>query len=122
MGRKISTPVMAIAVLYLCTMGAVVGGLFYARHWAVATYVSAEEYENWQEWKTAAEQQSRIEGPVRRRPPTSNQPPALELTQEHFVPILSVSLVVTSALFFALTYLIRGMILSPGRIHEDEDS
>jgi len=108
-----------IAAAYLGVMGGVVYGLVSVREWARETYVSETEYAKWEEWREEAEKQASGEGPVRRRPPTSDTPPVLELTQEYFVQVLVVSLVLSSALFAASTYLIRGMLLSPGVIRSD---
>ena len=110
---------LVILVGYFVVVGFVVGGLMYTRSWAVRTYVSEEEHQAWETWRESVRQQSKKGSPVKRRTPKSEAPPLLTLTQDYFLQILVISLVITSALYVTMAMMIRGAILSPGVIRSD---
>jgi len=116
---RLSLGSAVILVGYLAVFGFVVGGMFYTRSWAVRTYATEDEHEAWETWRESVRQQSKEGSPVKRRTPKSDAPPLLTLTQEYFPQILVISLVITSALYVAMTLMIRGAILSPGEIRSD---
>jgi hypothetical protein len=94
----------------LMCLGVIVG-LFEARRRTLAQLESPHARQAWQAWKAEAQRQS---GPVARRIPQSNEPPALVLMRDHFGAVLMVSLVIGSFLFGFLAFLLRGVMAQSG--------
>ncbi len=107
-------------LLYIAMISGIVAGFYRARGWAKETYLSEEEHANWNKWRDDAKQQAEGDGPVKRRPPKSKAPPALVLTQDYFPQFLTIALVLSTALFVTMTYMIRGAMRSPGKVYADE--
>jgi len=106
-------------LLYVAMLAGIVAGFYRARSWAEDTYLSKQEHEHWEEWRNDARKQAAGDGPVKRRPPKSSAPPALLLTQDYFPQFLTIALILSSALFFTMAYMIRGALRSPGRVYDD---
>jgi hypothetical protein len=100
-------------VVYLIAMAAVVYGLRAARAAALRDYGSASAASEWQEWRREATKQSEGEGPVKRRSPKSEKPPALMLMTEHFNTCLALSLLLTSVLYGTLVAMVHGAYRRP---------
>jgi hypothetical protein len=96
------------AFVYLLCMAAVAYGMFTARRSAIRNYGSATAADQWETWRVEAASQSGGEGPVVRRPPKSEKPPALMLMTEHFGTCLALSLLLTSILYATLVVMVRG--------------
>jgi hypothetical protein len=94
---------------YLAVMGAVVGGMLYGRRQAQLVYGTGEAQTDWDAWREGAKQLAG-EGPVKRRPPQSAEPPALVLMRDHFAACLGLALVLTSILFGTFMFFIRGAL------------
>lgn len=98
-------------VLYVLAMTAVVLALFGFRHWALRTYDTPAAQVQWNTWRRdVARGQDQNSAPVRRRVPKSELPPALLLMRDHFVACLSISLLLSSALFLTFMVAIRGTL------------
>ena len=106
---------VAGGVGYLLLMGAVLAGSFFARNWAIDTYGSPQAQAQWDQWRAEAAKLA-SEGPVKRRVPKSDKPPALILATTYFGVCLTIALVLTTVLFWTATYFAVGVIRSPGRI------
>jgi hypothetical protein len=101
----------AVAGLYLLLLVCVVGGGLYARTWAISVYGSPQAQAQWDEWRAGAAKLS-TEGPVKRRVPKSDKPPALILATTYFGICLSIALVLSTVLFATGVYLIQGVLRS----------
>ena len=101
-------------VLYVVLLACVVGGSFYARSWAIATYGSPQAQAQWDEWRAEAAKLS-TEGPVKRRVPKSDKPPALILATTYFGVCLSIAIVLTTVLYGTAAYFVLGVMHSPGK-------
>lgn len=100
-------------VLYVSLLAAVVGGSYYARSWALSVYASPEAQAQWDEWRAGAAKLS-SEGPVKRRAPKSDKPPALILATTYFKTCLTIALVLTTVLFATAALFVHGVWTSPG--------
>ena len=98
------------ATIYLACMAAVAYGMMLARQSTIRNYGSQIAATDWQEWRSVAMEQSQGDGPVVRRPPKSEQPPALMLMTQHFATCLTLSLLLTSILYATLTMMVRGAL------------
>lgn len=100
----------AIVILaYLATLGGVMGLVFYTKARALSAFATPAAQQQWNEWREAADRQT-DQGPVRRRPPKSAEPPSLVLLRDHFLTVLVASLVFTTALYATLVLLVRGAL------------
>jgi hypothetical protein len=106
---------------YALLVAAVVGGVFYGRQQAIATYGTAEAQTEWDTWRADATKHAEDSGPVRRRAPKSVQPPALVLMRDHFAVCLGLALVLSTILFGTLMLFIRGS-LGPRRVGQGRPS
>ena len=92
---------------YLVIVIGIVIGLLAVRDWALKTY--GPEEANWQEWRAETEKLAKGEGPVLRRAAKSAKPPAIVLMKDYFAVCLVGAIVICSALFATLMFMIRGI-------------
>ena len=104
---------------YLLVMASLVFALGRYRQNALETYGTAEANAHWQDWRDAAERIAE-EGPVSRRPPKSNEPPALMLMRDHFPACLGISLLLSSCLFGWFMICARGAFRG-GELADEDD-
>ncbi len=96
--------------VYLLTMGAIVGGLVYARESSLAKFASPEAQADWETFRAEMQRLSKDQtAPVARRPPEAEQPPTMLLLRDHFVSCVLISLLLSSALFFTVMVMVRGV-------------
>src|SRR5262245_29150459 len=95
---------------YLLVAASVIGAMFYVRQSAFATYSSPESIADWRAWKSDVEHQQTNPGPVQRRVPDSNEPPALVLMRDFFAVSLVGAVFFTSLLYWILAWLITGAL------------
>ncbi len=82
---------------------AIVGSLAEARRRTLAALDTPAAHADWQAWKAEAERAANRIGPVERRPPKSQEPPALILLRDHFAAVVLSSILIASCLYgFAL--------------------
>lgn len=95
---------------YLATMVVIVLLLFRARQWAIAELTKPREQDQWQHWRDDELRRDQTkQGPVRRRPPSSFEPPLLVLLRDNFAGVTVGVLVIASFLFGFTMVVIRGM-------------
>jgi hypothetical protein len=100
-------------VLYVALLAVVGGGSFYARSWAISVYGSPAAQAQWDAWRKDAARLA-TEGPVNRRVPKSDKPPALVLATTYFGVCLTIALVLTTVLFWTVAFFVQGVLTSPG--------
>jgi|FLYL01.1.fsa_nt_gi hypothetical protein len=107
--------------LYGAVIAAVVFGLWYARRQAEAIYQTPQAIADWQKWVREAERQERGEGPVRRRAPKVQEPPAAILMRDYFGVCLAGAIALSSALYWSLAVMIHGALFA-GRTPSDKQT
>ncbi|MCA9119970.1 MAG: hypothetical protein H6822_29440 [Planctomycetaceae bacterium] len=107
-----------IGIIYVVLLGSLVMILALARQSVIVSEGSASSLDDWQQWRHEAERQHTGEGPVARRVPKSSEPPSLVLLRDHFGTSLTILLVLSSALFFAMAFMLRGILVGPN-FHPD---
>jgi hypothetical protein len=100
-------------VLWVALLAAVVAAMFYVRQ-VVLQSAGAEAQQNWEEWRESVKEGQGKEGPVQRRVPKSNEPPAIVLLRDHFQVCLVIALALSSVLFGTFVLFVRGVMNSPG--------
>lgn len=110
---KLSNSNIVIGVLYVAFLCVLVTLLLIARQRALSTDSSVASQENWQDWRAEAKRQQEGTGPVSRRVPKSSEPPSLVLLRDHFATSLAIVLTLSSALFFTIAIMVRGVFVGP---------
>ncbi len=104
---------IVIGVLYAVLLCMLVGMLVVARQRSLKSESSITSQEDWQQWRAEAQRQQEGNGPVIRRVPGSSEPPSLILLRDHFATSLAILLVLSSALYFTIAIMVRGVFLGP---------
>ncbi|MFN0019349.1 MAG: hypothetical protein ACKVP0_13880 [Pirellulaceae bacterium] len=107
-------------ILYLLILAAVIGGSYFARSWAISVYGSPQAQAQWDEWRAGAAKLS-TEGPVKRRVPKSDKPPALVLATTYFGVCLGIAILLTTVLFATAMYFVQGVLRSPGEARNENE-
>ncbi len=110
---KPSNSTVVIGTLYVALVGVLIAGLFVARRHVLATDGSESSREDWQDWRSEAQRQQAGRGPVTRRVPRSSEPPSLVLLRDYFETSLAILVVLSSALYFTLAIMFRGVLVGP---------
>ncbi|HEV3136261.1 MAG TPA: hypothetical protein VGZ26_00130 [Pirellulales bacterium] len=92
---------------YLAMLAGVIVLVLHARSTTLREMDTPEAHAQWQQWRDAEPNQSES-GPVRRRPPSADEPPALLLMRDHFAVVMSGSVIFSSLLFAAIMMAVRG--------------
>jgi phytoene dehydrogenase-like protein len=109
-------------VVYLAAMAAVVFGLNYARTQALANFDNDDAQQAWDEFRTEMQRQTASEdASVLRRVPGESAPPTLRLLRDHFETTLGIALLLSSALFATLMFMIRGVFGGEKFVPRDGD-
>lgn len=113
---------LAWLVIYFAAMAAVVLGLNYARTQALANFDNEVAQQAWDEFRTEMERQTAAEdASVLRRVPGESAPPTLRLLRDHFETTLGIALLLSSALFATLMFMIRGVFGGEKFVPRDVD-
>ena len=96
-------------IAYLVVEIVVVGLVFQAREMALREMNTPEARAQWEAWREA-EPNTTDQGGVRRRPPSSPEPPTLVLLRDHFGVILGGAVFFSSLLFGSVAIVVRGAL------------
>ena len=92
---------------YLVVLAGVIVGMLQIRKVTLRTMDTPEARAQWQAWRDAPPNQ-RTDLPVRRRAPSSDEPPALVLMRDYFAVMMTAAIVFSSLLFAAIAFSARG--------------
>lgn len=77
----------------------------------VASLDRPEVRAEWQRWKEEAQRQSQLgAGPVQRKAPRTNEPPALILLRDHFPAVWGSALILSSCLYAFFAIALQGAV------------
>ncbi len=108
-------------VLYVAMLVLVSWAMFRAQGNLITTYQSDEQQAAWDRWREEVDRQAEGEGPVRRRPAGSDEPPGLVLMRDHFPALMGGAVLMSSVLFFAFAFLVQGMLSSTPVTWEEDN-
>ena len=94
---------------YLAMLVLVTVGMFAGRRMALEQLSTPEAKAEWEAWRKS-EPNVKDVGGVKRRPPSSTEPPALVLLRDHFGVMLFGALFFCSLLFVAVMFATRGAL------------
>ncbi len=97
-----------------------VAGMKEARRTALQDFSTPAAGADWQRWRDAAREQSEGAGPVTRRVPASDEPPALVLLRDYYGMCLAAVLGFGSLSYAVLVFLFRGAISSQQPVLDPE--
>ncbi|MFO0905360.1 MAG: hypothetical protein U0939_20295 [Pirellulales bacterium] len=109
MSKRAVIGVAGLAVVII----AVVAGMLWARRAAIATYGTPAAQAEWEDWRREAAAQAESGGPVQRKVPRSEEPPALMLMRDHFVPCLGAALTAACGVYGTFILLLFGASSTP---------
>lgn len=99
---------------YLALLAGVSYGLFWGKNWATREFGTSELKADWERWRQDVASQEDSQQPVKRRVPKSVEPPALVLMRDYFGICFVGSILLSSVLYGAFVFMLRGALLSPG--------
>ncbi len=101
---------------YLACMAGLVYWLAAARGWALTELTTPQAQSEWQRWKRDATEHTVVgDGPIERRAPKSDEPPALVILRDSFPGVILTCLALGSFVFCFLMVVIRGAFRSATR-------
>jgi len=100
---------LAWLAAYLIVITGVVVVMLDLRRVTLSKMDTPEARAEWNAWRAAPPNQ-RTDLPVRRRPPASDEPPALVMMRDHFSVMMSAAVVFGSLLFAVITIAARGAL------------
>src|SRR4051795_10897141 len=95
---------------YILLLAAVVGTMLWLRQSQLANQSSPTAISNWQVWREDVRVQQTNHGPVERRVPKSDEPPALVLMRDYFMVMIAGALLFSSLLYWIMAWFITGII------------
>ena len=110
-GRSRRTANLVWLAVYLVAICSLVFYLLHFRAGVLRELDTPEARAEWQAWREATPNQSK-DGPVQRRPPTTEEPPELLLMRDHFTVVMSGTVIFSSLLFGSIMYAVRGAFSS----------
>jgi hypothetical protein len=115
LNNRVRSFLVIAGVGYLIVVSVLVLGLAAARQSALEHFGTAGAQQAWDEWRqsTSSAGSDGVDPPVRRSVPRSAEPPTLVLLRDHFVGCLAAGIGITSALYWSLALLIRGVVAGP---------
>ena len=113
MSKRIAPADILWIVLWVVMVGGVAGAMFAVRH-NVLQSAGVHSQQDWEEWREAVQASQTKDGPVQRRVPKSDEPPAVVLLRDHFAVCLSIALVLSAVLFGTFVLFARGVLNWPG--------
>jgi len=96
-------------VAYVMVLVAVVVAMYTIREWAIEQLSTPKSLADWQTWRDDVVGQQVRPGPVRRRVPKSEEPPALVMMREHFGVSLSGAVIFISMLYWVFAWFVMGI-------------
>lgn len=116
--QSVTLLIWAGYVALICT---IVVGVTIARQRILSGEDVAREQRDWDDWREEVVRQREERAPVSRRVPQSDEPPTRVLLRDHFTTSVVVLVVLSSALYFALAMMIRGVVTGPAFRPDIED-
>src|SRR4051812_7018442 len=97
---------------YLVMVCAVAGTMYSLRRSTVPDLSSPKAISAWQTWREDVREQQASHGPVERRIPKSDEPPALVLMRDYFGVLMAGALLFSSLLYWIMAWFVTGILKS----------
>jgi hypothetical protein len=100
---------------YAALLAAIVISMFWERNSVLSTLSNPTSITDWESWRTDVRQQQTNPGPVERRVPKSDEPPALVLMRDYFKISLIGAMFFSSLLYWVMAWFITGAYSAPSQ-------
>jgi hypothetical protein len=97
---------------YVGLVGVILVAMLRMRHSTVAQMSEPTSIADWQAWRADVSEQQSRRGPVERRVPKSEQPPALVLMRDYFTVLMIGALLFSSMLYWIIAWFVTGLVAS----------
>jgi hypothetical protein len=111
-GQQRSHHWLWVAIGYGVLLVVVVLAMVKARQAALSQLSTPQSVAEWKQWREDVQEQQSARGPVQRRVPTSDEPPALVLMRDYFGTSLFGAVLFSTALYWVLAWLVSGVMRS----------
>jgi hypothetical protein len=118
---SLSPCLLVLVAGYVLLLGAILWSLTAARKWALAELATPESIRQWEAWREDVRQQEQQSGPVRRRVPKSDEPPALVLMRDYFAVSLVGAVLFMTLLYWVIAWFAYGILHSPATSATDRN-
>jgi hypothetical protein len=108
--RRINGWLLASVIGYVALLSLVVGSMFWVRHTALTQLSAPQSIADWESWREDVRREETIPGPVQRRVPKSDEPPALVLMRDYFVVSFVGAVFFTSILYWIMAWFVTGAL------------
>jgi hypothetical protein len=95
---------------YTVLFAAVIGTMLWIRQWAIPDLSSSKSISQWQVWREDVRGQQANRGPVERRVPKSDEPPALVLMRDYFTVLMFGAILFSSMLYWIMAWFVTGIL------------
>jgi hypothetical protein len=95
---------------YVALAALIVGSMFWVRHTVLTEFSTDEAVADWRTWQADVREQQTNPGPVARRIPRSDEPPALVLMRDYFTVSLFGATFFTSLLYWVMAWFVTGAL------------
>ena len=95
---------------YVALLGTVVGAMIWERQKVLTELSTPTSMADWEAWRADVRQQQANPGPVERRVPKSNEPPALVLMRDYFAVSIVGATFFTSLLYWIVAWCVTGAL------------
>jgi hypothetical protein len=98
---------------YAVAMAALAGGLVHLRGQVLNTLDTPKARREWQAWREEMAREAEQGGPVQRRVPKSDVPPAVILFRDYFAACLATTLLIGTVVFAMIALGVRALFPRP---------
>lgn len=105
-------------VAYMFALAGIVTLVLQVRSSVLREMDTPEAHAQWRQWRESKPNQD-TGGPVKRRPPTAGEPPALMLLRDHFAVVMSGAVLFGSLLFAAIMLAFWGAFARTPKPHDE---
>ena len=102
-----------MVVLYGLILLGLVTVLVTVRRQTLASFDTPHARDEWETWRLEAGKQDGITTSVERRVPVSSSPPTLVLLRDYFGICVVVAVTLSSALYWSIALMVRGVLMGP---------
>ena len=97
---------------YVVLVCVVVGSMVQLRRTSVPDLSSPKAKSAWNSWRDDVREQQANPGPVERKVPKSDEPPALVLMRDYFTVLMTGALLFSSLLYWIMAWFLTGILRS----------
>jgi hypothetical protein len=98
---------------YVAFIAVLLAGLIVARNAAHQSFSDSAAQQAWDDWRKSTQSEAGESPPVQRSVPKSVEPPTLVLLRDHFAVCAAAAICISTALYWTIAVLLRGVLYGP---------